>query len=553
MHARPQEGFRWWRSLQVVHVLRPPSGDQCGRPCQSRRPWGPPRRTIVAGAMVAALVGTGNAGGSSESDNLTVTACRRGQIQLDPIALGCAGGSGRKQMWLTEAGTSQRYFVWRAPAGTWDLQATASLQLQPLTSGVALSGRRTNVSIEPSFSLTVQCMDSDRILIGTSQGLLNSSVRSAVLNGAKWSWSGDPVGADARGFYIDGFRIDGTLTCDVEVILENKHELPIMGEIGYSWGGISPCLDILLGCVPCPSDVCHNDEEAMCDGTPYWFCVPKVELSTTSFASMLSTAENFVTSTIFPHANAELMRPLHPQLSAQNVLDGNASTEVKQMVLDGARNSSEASPNLGAEKISNANASLNFTEGERGGNLTSMARPRDQESLPSTSTAVPISSSSRSFTISTSFLPTSSASDGASVTTTSGVILPNSSSLALDPHAVPAPAGKAHGDGSELVTSIKGSVSDADASRQHPSNERPSLTSMARALLVGAAALAAAVAVGGITGVIALHQELGPPQRSTQHSAHGRLSPISEETGVNSSRGGAYELLSTGGSGGGFG
>jgi len=223
-----------------------------------------------AAAVFALLVvhaGAGDDGkGKGEGVNgAAPPACGSGYLQRDPIVLSCGGGHGQAMVILTPAGTPQRVFYWQAPAGAQDLEATAVLSAaMPDAQGVGVT-------------LTVQCADGE-VLIDHHRGRLNGTRHIATIDGAEWSWSGDPAAANGHGLFIDGFRVNGTIKCDIEVILSNSGSTPLMGDVEYSWTGVSPCPELRPGCVSCPQDMCHANEFPFCDGSPYWQCAPKSRL-----------------------------------------------------------------------------------------------------------------------------------------------------------------------------------------------------------------------------------------------------------------------------------
>lgn len=186
-------------------------------------------------------------------------------------------------MWLKGskgAASPESSFSWRVAKGTMDLQATAYFQ-QPQGETTLVEG--------PGLELRVLCSDTGKVLIGSSDGLLNANVRSGdpELGGATWTWTGDPLKADAERYFVDGFTINGSLHCDAEILVANIGQFTLRGVLVYQWKGISPCPPTLPGCTPCPrSDaVCRDQQQAICDGGAKWKCVSAAQAAAVSQAA----------------------------------------------------------------------------------------------------------------------------------------------------------------------------------------------------------------------------------------------------------------------------
>jgi len=131
------------------------------------------------------------------------------------------------------------------------------------------------------------------------------------IGGATWTWSGDPLEADSRNYLADGFRINGSLDSDTEVVLANVGAASLQGVLLYNWKGITPCPAMLPGCKPCPSSaqVCQGGLHAVCDGSATWKCsstldpLPAVATTTTAPPPTTSNAPRLATTTAHPQTS----------------------------------------------------------------------------------------------------------------------------------------------------------------------------------------------------------------------------------------------------------
>eukprot|EP00931_Biecheleriopsis_adriatica_P092876 TRINITY_DN66643_c0_g1_i1.p1 TRINITY_DN66643_c0_g1~~TRINITY_DN66643_c0_g1_i1.p1 ORF type:complete len:397 (+),score=54.36 TRINITY_DN66643_c0_g1_i1:1-1191(+) len=194
--------------------------------------------------------------------------CGAGYYQKDPVTIDCDGGKGRKSM-VTSQGEA---FTWQAPRGTVDLVIEAFCE--PLKS--------RNGSAE----MSVKCDGKNGQTLLGETGKLNEQVRQANIQGANWTWSGMPDPESHNGSFKIWIRVRGKLYCDTELLVANSHVAPLAVDLQYSWSGIDPCPLKLKGCAHCPDKVCHDDEQAVCDGSAYWECIPRVVLqASTSHAA----------------------------------------------------------------------------------------------------------------------------------------------------------------------------------------------------------------------------------------------------------------------------
>eukprot|EP00406_Dinophysis_acuminata_P020524 CAMPEP_0179335598 /NCGR_PEP_ID=MMETSP0797-20121207/66583_1 /TAXON_ID=47934 /ORGANISM="Dinophysis acuminata, Strain DAEP01" /LENGTH=365 /DNA_ID=CAMNT_0021049005 /DNA_START=57 /DNA_END=1155 /DNA_ORIENTATION=+ len=178
---------------------------------------------------------------------------------------------------LTPIDTPQRAFYWRAPAGTKDLSLDVDLRPVGGPGGAALSVQCEHNDLEP--------------LVDAAIGALNRRVRSTEMYGAQWSWSGEPEVPSNHSFR-EWFRINGTLGCDIELVLSNIHAAALFGSFEYSWEGIDPCPETLKGCAPCPDDVCSEDERVFCDGSRYWECIPADDMARVTITAAVTTSSS---------------------------------------------------------------------------------------------------------------------------------------------------------------------------------------------------------------------------------------------------------------------
>eukprot|EP00434_Breviolum_minutum_P011201 symbB.v1.2.009883.t1/scaffold639.1/size181572/4 len=98
-----------------------------------------------------------------------------------------------------------------------------------------------------------------------------------TVHGAEWSWSGD-VPEKHSGPFSLWIRVQGPLHCDVAAFSSSfaaLKESNIAVDVRYKWSHIKPCPKQLKGCSQCPTDKCHQEDIAICDGSPYWECLPK--------------------------------------------------------------------------------------------------------------------------------------------------------------------------------------------------------------------------------------------------------------------------------------
>eukprot|EP00929_Paragymnodinium_shiwhaense_P057576 TRINITY_DN28824_c0_g1_i1.p1 TRINITY_DN28824_c0_g1~~TRINITY_DN28824_c0_g1_i1.p1 ORF type:complete len:937 (-),score=208.15 TRINITY_DN28824_c0_g1_i1:78-2888(-) len=211
----------------------------------------------------AGTIGLSKASSSSHSE----PACPKDYYQHEPIVLSCHGGLGRKNLVLTGRDLPQSEFAFHAPIGTQDFTMNVALRAPGVSDYTAAKA----TSKESPLSLSVECVGKDTFLIDGSRGLLNDKVRTKTIAGAKWQWSGTAE-PNKDGFFVEGFKFTGQLSCDAKIKLENKQPLPLMGDLQYEWTVVSPCPSVMVGCALCPKDVCHNGEVAVCDGSPSWVC-----------------------------------------------------------------------------------------------------------------------------------------------------------------------------------------------------------------------------------------------------------------------------------------
>jgi len=125
-----------------------------------------------------------------------------------------------------------------------------------------------------SAKLSAKCANGE-VILGESNGLLNQSAKHMVtVHGAEWSWSGDAPEKHSGPFSL-WIKVQGPLHCDVAFLLQNDQESNIAVDVFYKWSHIKPCPKQLKGCSQCPTDKCHQEDVAICDGSPYWECLPK--------------------------------------------------------------------------------------------------------------------------------------------------------------------------------------------------------------------------------------------------------------------------------------
>ncbi|CAJ1353579.1 unnamed protein product [Effrenium voratum] len=228
--------------------------------------------------------------------------CNEGFYQEDPVVLGCKGGKGRQSMILSSRTESQGQFSWEVPKGTMDI--STEVLCEPLK---ALHG---------SAKLSAKCAGPHgEVLLSQKDSLLNQSVKTVDAHGAKWSWSGDPDRKNSGSFSL-WLRVQGQLHCDVRFVLENDHESNLAADLRYSWSSIEPCPKKLKGCAPCPADKCIADDIAVCNGSPYWECLPDLPAlgnssqptaSSRSPTSITATSTTLTITTSLPPSFEDLM------------------------------------------------------------------------------------------------------------------------------------------------------------------------------------------------------------------------------------------------------
>eukprot|EP00927_Polykrikos_kofoidii_P039071 TRINITY_DN33502_c0_g1_i1.p1 TRINITY_DN33502_c0_g1~~TRINITY_DN33502_c0_g1_i1.p1 ORF type:complete len:856 (+),score=116.37 TRINITY_DN33502_c0_g1_i1:38-2605(+) len=203
-----------------------------------------------------------------DAESSPTLGCPVGYQQVSPVALRCEGGDGQSKLVLSPSGTQDDHVTWEAPAGTENLNTRAVFWP---TGSVGINVVRASVA------LTVQCLSSkhvavNRSIIDAQSGLLNASTRATSIGGALWSWTGEPAEADEHGLYQIGFRVIGSLYCDVLVTLSNKRASHVNGILDYSSTGLSRCPNTPPGCGLCPQNVCNSSEHTVCDGSKFWKC-----------------------------------------------------------------------------------------------------------------------------------------------------------------------------------------------------------------------------------------------------------------------------------------
>lgn len=200
------------------------------------------------------------------------TACSKGFYQEEAIVLGCEGGKGRQSMILSSQAAAQGQFSWEVAKDTLDL--SIEVLCEPLK------------SLHGSAKLSARCVEPQgEVILGESEGLLNQSAKRMVsAHGAQWSWSGD-VPRKHSGPFSLWLRVQGRLHCDVEFLVQNDQDSNLAVDVRYKWSQIKPCPKQLKGCSLCPTDKCHEEDVAVCDGSPYWECLPKEAVINTSSSS----------------------------------------------------------------------------------------------------------------------------------------------------------------------------------------------------------------------------------------------------------------------------
>ncbi|CAL1174083.1 unnamed protein product [Cladocopium goreaui] len=210
------------------------------------------------------------------------TVCSKGFYQEEVIVLGCEGGKGRQSMILSSQAAAQGQFSWEVAKDTFDL--SIEVLCEPLK------------SLHGSAKLSAKCVEPQgEVILGESKGLLNQSAvnlkkssdclsrsngpavqpkRMVSAHGAQWSWSGD-VPRKHSGPFSLWLRVQGRLHCDVEFLVQNDQDSNLAVDVRYKWSQIKPCPKQLKGCSRCPTDKCHEEDVAVCDGSPYWECLPK--------------------------------------------------------------------------------------------------------------------------------------------------------------------------------------------------------------------------------------------------------------------------------------
>ncbi|CAL1174084.1 unnamed protein product [Cladocopium goreaui] len=190
------------------------------------------------------------------------TVCSKGFYQEEVIVLGCEGGKGRQSMILSSQAAAQGQFSWEVAKDTFDL--SIEVLCEPLK------------SLHGSAKLSAKCVEPQgEVILGESKGLLNQSPKRMVsAHGAQWSWSGD-VPRKHSGPFSLWLRVQGRLHCDVEFLVQNDQDSNLAVDVRYKWSQIKPCPKQLKGCSRCPTDKCHEEDVAVCDGSPYWECLPK--------------------------------------------------------------------------------------------------------------------------------------------------------------------------------------------------------------------------------------------------------------------------------------
>lgn len=235
------------------------------------------------------------------------TVCSKGFYQEEVIVLGCEGGKGRQSMILSSQAAAQGQFSWEVAKDTFDL--SIEVLCEPLK------------SLHGSAKLSAKCVEPQgEVILGESKGLLNQSAKRMVsAHGAQWSWSGD-VPRKHSGPFSLWLRVQGRLHCDVEFLVQNDQDSNLAVDVRYKWSQIKPCPKQLKGCSRCPTDKCHEEDVAVCDGSPYWECLPKeavmrnTEVSTapgeheqTTGHMTTSTPTTMTTTTLKPLSLDDLM------------------------------------------------------------------------------------------------------------------------------------------------------------------------------------------------------------------------------------------------------
>eukprot|EP00438_Fugacium_kawagutii_P033503 Skav232538 [mRNA] locus=scaffold319:137183:140948:+ [translate_table: standard] len=109
-------------------------------------------------------------------------------------------------------------------------------------------------------------------------------------HGATWSWSGD-VPEKHSGPFSLWLRVNGRLHCDLEFLVRNDQDSNLAVDVRYKWSQIKPCPEQLKGCSLCPTDKCHREDVAVCDGSPYWECLPKEAVSKLNSSADVPTTQ----------------------------------------------------------------------------------------------------------------------------------------------------------------------------------------------------------------------------------------------------------------------
>lgn len=178
--------------------------------------------------------------------------CRPGTRQLDPIVLGCAGGSAETQVTLSPAGTKGSSISWNVAQGSRDFYV--AMDLSPM------AGLTGDADLSASCNRTP--------MVGKLGSVLTPAVLRSHIVGADWSWSGDDTSVPIRE-WID---VSGPLGCELTLFIQNHASTALSGTVSYSWAGVIPCPDLLPGCQRCFDSQCAVNRTVVCDGSAAWSC-----------------------------------------------------------------------------------------------------------------------------------------------------------------------------------------------------------------------------------------------------------------------------------------
>lgn len=205
------------------------------------------RHAVVATAAATALYGAQATSGIGRA-----LQCRPGTRQLEPIVLGCAGGSTQTQITLAPAGSEGSAMSWQVAQGTRDLYVSVSVN--------PMAGLTGDADLAASCNKTQ--------MVGKLGTILTPEIVKSHMVGADWAWSGD----DARIPIHEWLSVTGSMACDLTLYIQNRASTALSGTVSYSWSGVFPCPSLVPGCAECSSGQCPVNSTVMCDGSAAWSC-----------------------------------------------------------------------------------------------------------------------------------------------------------------------------------------------------------------------------------------------------------------------------------------